>query len=120
MATYCVLGYVQGMNDLLAPILMIMDDEVDAFWCFASYMKRMVGNPDENTWQHECGPECDVPTSDAHFLFFFFFLFFYFFFLFFFFFTSTDRVCVQLFLLVDEISIRHYFFHSATTSSTSL
>lgn len=36
------LGYVQGMNDLLSPILIIMEDEVDAFWCFAGLMSRMV------------------------------------------------------------------------------
>ncbi len=35
------LGYVQGMNDLLSPILIIMEDEVDAFWCFVGLMERM-------------------------------------------------------------------------------
>ena len=39
----CTAGYVQGMTDLLAPILMVVGTEVEAFWCFASYMKRMVG-----------------------------------------------------------------------------
>lgn len=37
----CV-GYVQGMNDLLVPILMMMEDEVDAFWCFKGLMDRCV------------------------------------------------------------------------------
>jgi len=36
------LGYVQGMSDLLAPILLVMEDEVDAFWCFVGYMESMV------------------------------------------------------------------------------
>ena len=36
------LGYVQGMSDLLAPIMVIMDNEVDAFWCFAGYMDKIV------------------------------------------------------------------------------
>ena len=35
-------GYVQGMADLLAPILAVMDDEVDTFWCFVGFMDRMV------------------------------------------------------------------------------
>ncbi|KAI9332962.1 rab-GTPase-TBC domain-containing protein [Obelidium mucronatum] len=33
------LGYVQGMNDLLSPILETMDDEVEAFWCFVGWME---------------------------------------------------------------------------------
>ncbi|XP_057376662.1 TBC1 domain family member 15-like [Daphnia carinata] len=35
------LGYVQGMSDLLAPLLYVLDDEVDAFWCFVAYMERV-------------------------------------------------------------------------------
>jgi len=39
LITHCFynwnLGYLQGMNSLLAPILNVLDDEVDAFWCFA-------------------------------------------------------------------------------------
>lgn len=38
------LGYVQGMNDLLSPILIVMDDEVDAFWTFVGLMSRMEQN----------------------------------------------------------------------------
>ena len=38
----CPLGYVQGMSDMLAPILYVVDNEVDAFWCFAGLMERMV------------------------------------------------------------------------------
>eukprot|EP01137_Pigoraptor_chileana_P006778 Opistho-2@51467 len=38
------LGYVQGMSDLLAPILVVMDDDVDAFWCFSSVMDVMHNN----------------------------------------------------------------------------
>ena len=37
-------GYVQGMSDLLSPILVVMENEVDAFWCFAGLMERMVSN----------------------------------------------------------------------------
>ncbi|CAB3359593.1 Hypothetical predicted protein [Cloeon dipterum] len=38
------LGYVQGMSDLLSPILMLMDNEPDAFWCFVGFMDRTMGN----------------------------------------------------------------------------
>ncbi|VAI59963.1 unnamed protein product [Triticum turgidum subsp. durum] len=38
------LGYCQGMSDFLAPILYVMEDESEAFWCFASLMERLGGN----------------------------------------------------------------------------
>ncbi len=38
------LSYVQGMNDLLSPILTEMDDEADAFWCFKGLMDTMGPN----------------------------------------------------------------------------
>eukprot|EP00092_Neocalanus_flemingeri_P004735 GFUD01005100.1.p1 GENE.GFUD01005100.1~~GFUD01005100.1.p1 ORF type:complete len:747 (+),score=206.78 GFUD01005100.1:80-2320(+) len=38
------LGYVQGMSDLLAPILFVMKNEVDAFWCFVGFMDRVASN----------------------------------------------------------------------------
>ncbi|XDA85474.1 hypothetical protein R6Z07M_015233 [Ovis aries] len=37
-------GYVQGMCDLLAPLLVILDDEALAFSCFTELMKRMNQN----------------------------------------------------------------------------
>lgn len=37
-------GYVQGMSDLLSPILYVMENEVDAFWCFVSFMDQMVSS----------------------------------------------------------------------------
>ncbi|CAL8321821.1 unnamed protein product [Lota lota] len=37
-------GYVQGMCDLLAPLLVILDDEVLTFSCFTELMKRMNQN----------------------------------------------------------------------------
>jgi len=36
------LGYVQGMSDILAPILMEVQDEIHAFWLFVKFMERIV------------------------------------------------------------------------------
>uniref|UniRef100_A0A3Q4B3U1 TBC1 domain family member 15 n=1 Tax=Mola mola TaxID=94237 RepID=A0A3Q4B3U1_MOLML len=51
LMTYCMydfdLGYVQGMSDLLSPILYVMENEVDAFWCFVSFMEQMHQNFEE-------------------------------------------------------------------------
>ncbi|KAL2088218.1 hypothetical protein ACEWY4_017046 [Coilia grayii] len=51
LMTYCMydfdLGYVQGMSDLLSPVLYVMENEVDAFWCFASFMDQMHKNFEE-------------------------------------------------------------------------
>lgn len=40
------LGYVQGMSDLLSPILHLMKSEVDAFWCFVGFMDKLSSNFD--------------------------------------------------------------------------
>ncbi len=32
------------MSDLLSPILYVMEDESEAFWCFAALMERMAPN----------------------------------------------------------------------------
>jgi hypothetical protein len=36
------IGYIQGMSDLLAPLLATLDDESHAFWCFAGLVQRTV------------------------------------------------------------------------------
>ncbi|EEC03560.1 rabGAP domain-containing protein, putative [Ixodes scapularis] len=50
LMTYCMynfdLGYVQGMSDLLSPILIVMENEADAFWCFVGFLKRVSSNFD--------------------------------------------------------------------------
>jgi hypothetical protein len=40
-----IVGFVlQGMSDFLAPILYVMGDESESFWCFASLMERLGAN----------------------------------------------------------------------------
>ncbi|XP_023734040.3 uncharacterized protein LOC111881887 isoform X2 [Lactuca sativa] len=38
------IGYCQGMNDFLSPILYVMEDESEAFWCFVYLMERFGPN----------------------------------------------------------------------------
>ncbi|RID74390.1 hypothetical protein BRARA_B01491 [Brassica rapa] len=38
------LGYCQGMSDYLSPILFVMEDESEAFWCFVALMERLGPN----------------------------------------------------------------------------
>ncbi|XP_057506644.1 rab GTPase-activating protein 22-like isoform X2 [Actinidia eriantha] len=37
-------GYCQGMSDLCSPMIILLEDESDAFWCFERLMRRMRGN----------------------------------------------------------------------------
>ncbi|WOG95858.1 hypothetical protein DCAR_0415187 [Daucus carota subsp. sativus] len=34
------IGYCQGMSDLLSPIITVMEEDHDAFWCFVGFMKK--------------------------------------------------------------------------------
>ncbi|KAJ4806370.1 Ypt/Rab-GAP domain of gyp1p superfamily protein [Rhynchospora pubera] len=34
------IGYCQGMSDLLSPIAAVMEEDYQAFWCFAGFMKK--------------------------------------------------------------------------------
>ncbi|CAG7872019.1 unnamed protein product [Brassica rapa] len=34
------IGYCQGMSDLLSPILTVIPEDHEAFWCFAGFMKK--------------------------------------------------------------------------------
>ncbi|VDM65485.1 unnamed protein product [Strongylus vulgaris] len=38
------LGYVQGMSDFASPLVYVMGNEVDAFWCFVELMKKIQRN----------------------------------------------------------------------------
>lgn len=42
------MGYVQGMSDLLSPILYLVDDEAASFWCFVGFMEKVFRNFDED------------------------------------------------------------------------
>uniref|UniRef100_A0A3B4GG31 TBC1 domain family, member 17 n=1 Tax=Pundamilia nyererei TaxID=303518 RepID=A0A3B4GG31_9CICH len=46
LMTYCMynfdLGYVQGMSDLLSPILFVTQNEVESFWCLTGFMELVV------------------------------------------------------------------------------
>ena len=35
---------LQGMSDLASPILYVMRNEAEAFWCFTALMRRLEGN----------------------------------------------------------------------------
>ncbi|KAK8712388.1 hypothetical protein V6N13_147628 [Hibiscus sabdariffa] len=37
-------GYCQGMSDLCSPMIILLENEADAFWCFERMMRRMRGN----------------------------------------------------------------------------
>ncbi|KAF5183712.1 Tbc1 domain family member [Thalictrum thalictroides] len=38
------IGYCQGMSDLCSPLVILLEDEADAFWCFERMMRRLRGN----------------------------------------------------------------------------
>ena len=35
-------GYTQGMSDLLAPLLVEIQHEADAYWCFEGLMQKTI------------------------------------------------------------------------------
>ena len=40
--------HFQGMNDILTRFLVVMDSEVDAYWCFSNYMEEVEKDFDEH------------------------------------------------------------------------
>uniref|UniRef100_A0A3Q2D3W3 TBC1 domain family member 15 n=1 Tax=Cyprinodon variegatus TaxID=28743 RepID=A0A3Q2D3W3_CYPVA len=52
LMTYCMynfdLGYVQGMSDLLSPILFVTQNEVESFWCLTGFMELVHHNFEES------------------------------------------------------------------------
>ena len=37
-----MVSYTQGMTDLLAPLLLSLEDEVMAFWCFTQLVEQSI------------------------------------------------------------------------------
>jgi len=60
------LGYCQGMSDLLGPILTIMNDEVDGFWCFAGMMESMVRVGHGHDCHHDTTPQPHHTALQPH------------------------------------------------------
>jgi len=56
---------LQGMSDLLSPILFIMGDESESFWCFVALMERLGPNfnRDQNGMHSQLFALCKVPLS---------------------------------------------------------
>ncbi|XP_074359043.1 uncharacterized protein LOC141698269 isoform X1 [Apium graveolens] len=38
------IGYVQGMNDICSPMIILLEDDADAFWCYEHAMRRVREN----------------------------------------------------------------------------
>ncbi|KAL2992209.1 hypothetical protein AAZX31_10G036700 [Glycine max] len=38
------IGYVQGMNDICSPLIILVENEADCYWCFDRAMRRMREN----------------------------------------------------------------------------
>ncbi|XP_057535892.1 rab GTPase-activating protein 22-like isoform X2 [Amaranthus tricolor] len=38
------ISYVQGMNDICSPMVILLENEADAYWCFARAMRRLRDN----------------------------------------------------------------------------
>ena len=58
------------MSDLLAPILYVMQNEVDAFWCFVGFLEKVSNNFDFDTGgiKHQVSRvglafEADIPVA---------------------------------------------------------
>ncbi|CEF60085.1 TBC1 domain family member 16 [Strongyloides ratti] len=43
--THKTVNYIQGMSDLLSPILRAIGNEADAYWCFVKFMERTLFVP---------------------------------------------------------------------------
>ncbi|MBN3313771.1 TBC15 protein, partial [Atractosteus spatula] len=53
-------SYAQGMNDLCSRFLEVLDSEVDAYWCFSSYMERVSRDFQEDGLRRKIELEADL------------------------------------------------------------
>ena len=69
-----VLFFSQGMSDLLSPILFVMEDESEAFWCFVALMERLGPNfnRDQNGMHSQLFALSKVPPLPTSIFFLFF------------------------------------------------
>jgi len=58
-------GYTQGMSDLLAPVLVEIQNEVDAYWCFVGLMQKTSFFSSPTDVDMDCQLVCDLVTSDV-------------------------------------------------------
>ncbi|KAL3647718.1 hypothetical protein CASFOL_008686 [Castilleja foliolosa] len=49
------IGYVQGMNDICSPMVILFEHEADAFWCFERAMRRLMSNATSMGVQSQLG-----------------------------------------------------------------
>ncbi|XP_057310399.1 TBC1 domain family member 16-like isoform X1 [Hydractinia symbiolongicarpus] len=57
-----VMGYTQGMSDLIAPLLATLHDEVDSFWCFVGLMESSMfaTSPKDDSMDMSLGYLCEL------------------------------------------------------------
>lgn len=65
-----LLSVLQGMSDLLSPILFVMEDESESFWCFVALMERLGPNfnRDQNGMHSQLFALSKVSHSLSHLL----------------------------------------------------
>ncbi|KAI9181111.1 hypothetical protein LWI28_011573 [Acer negundo] len=53
------IGYVQGMNDICSPMVILLENEADAFWCYEHAMRRLL------MWAMEYNPNIFLLYKDS-------------------------------------------------------
>ncbi|KAK6229653.1 hypothetical protein SCA6_018604 [Theobroma cacao] len=61
-------GYCQGMSDLCSPMIILLEDEADAFWCFERLMRRLCENAICKYWLCSRLSSPIIPTQSFYML----------------------------------------------------